>query len=406
MNFLSENQKELLAKLQLIYANNSIDSINKDEQLVLSSFLEKIIKTENLSNILSLDEKLSLCSLLNKQTLVLHINFSPKTKEEYQTFLSAIKDNLKKHSSNIYTISIYSSLLNITLSETIFDHINLLNMQQTITNISENFENYKNNNEIKFNEIEHKIQRFNDNNENNNKNNESKLNEIEQKITEINNKFENQLHEEIQALKNSCNIEVRETANLDELENTGRYFINKFEGTPGFEYPVQTFEEKSSFVEVFTGPNNTIHQTVYISDKNINNGVFERWKISNEWQTWSQISNGCINFDTSNAESTVKHLHRIKNLSASIYSPTGFKAQSNFWKYVLPPQICEIQGHARPILQFKTIWGEKKDINFDNGAHFEYYLNVHFFDHQYQNIKYYGVTFNENLSRSYWQDLA
>ena len=171
---------------------------------------------------------------------------------------------MQKHSSNIYTISIYSSLLNITLSETLLTHTNLIYLQQTSTNFSENFEIYKKSNELKFNEIEHNIQTFTENNENYKKNNESKLNEIEQKIMDINHKFENRFDEEIQTFKNNSIIEIKETANLDELEETGRYFINRFEGTPGFEYPIQTFDEKASFVEVLAGPNNTIHQTVYI----------------------------------------------------------------------------------------------------------------------------------------------
>ena len=423
MNFLSDNQKGLLKKLQLIYANNSIESINDDEKKVLSSFLEEIIKTENLSNILSYKEKLSLCSLFNKQSLVFHSNFSPKTKEECQQMFISIKEILEKDPSNIYTVSIYSSIMNINLWERLFDQIKILNMQQTMTSynnneinfdeiehkiqtINDNNENYHKNNDLKINEIEQKIQTINDNNENYHKNNDLKINEIEQKINEINNKFENQLHDEIQNLKNNCSIEVRETANLDELERTGRYFINTFEGRPGYEYPVQTFAEKASFVEVFSGPNNTIHQTVYISDEHINNGVFERWKISNEWQKWSQISNGYISFDTSNAESTVKHMLRINNLLATIFSPTGFKAQSNFWKYVLPPQLCETQEGARPNLQFRTICREEKDINFDSGNAHEYYLNIHFANQQYQSFKWYGFTFNDNLSKLGWITLA
>ena len=405
MDSLTEYQRNLYNKLNRIVLNQKFEEDDENTKKEFQTFLGQLFEKPFLLDLFNYDQITSLCALLDTPSLLLKLKFKHDEKNDFQKFTNSLQKSIVNNPENTNFLISSSILLQNNILDFLFQHFDEhKNLQNQIDVIKQNLN--KNNDSLKMlsnelNETKNNIQEdlnqkidklpkeLNETKININININERINNFKEELKNINDKLEktNQVQDSIH--KNVCKIHpLIETVNLDDLKESGIYFIQHFEGTIGVHFPIQSTNEASR-IDVLCSSTNQIHQIVYVS-YGFSNHAFERWFVNNSWGYWSQLSNGAIDIsslyaESTNAEEAVSLTQRVLNGQYTMCCE--YAKHSELGSYILPSNFLQPRNTPRIILKFQHIrmpWPKDTDLKVSYDK--EYKLEL--YNHGQPNILY------------------
>ena len=260
MDSLTEYQRNLYNKLNRIVLNQKFEEDDENTKKEFQTFLGQLFEKPFLLDLFNYDQITSLCALLDTPSLLLKLKFKHDEKNDFQKFTNSLQKSIVNNPENTNFLISSSILLQNNILDFLFQHFDEhKNLQNQIDVIKQNLN--KNNDSLKMlsnelNETKNNIQEdlnqkidklpkeLNETKININININERINNFKEELKNINDKLEktNQVQDSIH--KNVCKIHpLIETVNLDDLKESGIYFIQHFEGTIGVHFPIQSTNE-------------------------------------------------------------------------------------------------------------------------------------------------------------------